>query len=85
MSKQQTVRKSRRLAAKRKARRANKRMSVGDALGLSPRKPKGRNLREAAAVDAAVAAAASHTAKGSRKSSKKDKREAARRRESQPT
>ena len=40
--------------AKKKAQR----MSVGGALGLTPRKPKGKNLQEAMAEEAAVAAAA---------------------------
>ena len=40
--------------AKKKAQR----MSVGGALGLTPRKPKGKNLHEAMAEEAAVAAAA---------------------------
>ena len=62
MSKERTIRKSRRLAAKRRAEREARpdRMSVGEALGLSPRKRKGRNLAEAKALEGAEAAAAKH-------------------------
>ena len=56
---------SKRLAAKKakeaeaeEARKKGKRMSVGGALGLTPHKPKGKNLQVAIAVDAAKAAAA---------------------------
>ena len=57
-------RKSKRLSkAKKKAekqkkqRRSNRRVSVADALGLTPHKPKGTNLSEAKALEAAAAAA----------------------------
>jgi hypothetical protein len=56
---------SARLAAKKAkeeveagTRKKGKSMSVGGALGLTPRKPKGGNLQVAIAVDAAKAAAA---------------------------
>ena len=40
-----------------KARKASRRTSVGRALGLTPKRPKGRNLQEAMAAEVAKAAA----------------------------
>ena len=49
---------SKRLADKVKRNKgADRRASVGDALGLTPRKPKEANLRDDVAMDAALAAA----------------------------
>ena len=53
-----------RLKKKRTSKGTDRRMSVGEALGLSPHKPKGANLQEARALESAAAAARNLNAMG---------------------
>ena len=74
--------KSVRLAVKTKKNKGvNRRASVGDAMGLTPRKPTEANLQDDVVMDAALAAAAhlNSVSKGGKKKKKKDKRRKGRR------
>ena len=59
----------------KKKKGVNRRASVGDAMGLTPRKPTEVNLRDDVAMDVALAAAAhlNSVSKGGKKKKKKDK------------
>ena len=71
-----TKRSSKRLTKKAgKTKGVNRRASVGDSMGLTPRKPTEANLRDDVTMDAALAAARrlNDVAKGDKKKDKKDK------------
>ena len=64
MERRGTLRKSRRLAAKRRGKQEAARLSVGAVMGVTPRKHREHNLAAEGAVAAAVAAATRFTAHG---------------------
>ena len=68
-----TVRKSRRLAEKRRARRKkeHRRSSIAHAMGIDPKRAKGKNMHEARAMQDAEAAARAIDRNSARKPKRK--------------
>ena len=71
-----TIRKSKRLAAKRKGARGARRMSVGEALGLPPEQEDATNLAEVHALASARKAARERGGKHGKKHKRKRKKHA---------